>query len=187
MFGLASGHRPPECDRVNRRPSRFLTCPPRQIPEDSRSVQARKIADKSLALKILSVSQTGSRSCGRSSVFSIIYGPAGGRGYTSFARSEVCVPGKEPCAAAQGTQVSLLVYPALKRWAILFRPFGARVSPESCVQPNWADRSRRGRDAPGRWSSAPTSEKASRFGDRGEGQLYPNPNVGLTLSGGRAS
>jgi hypothetical protein len=112
---------------VNRRPSRFSTCPPCHVPEDSRSAQARKIGRKSLALKILPLSQMGSRLCGRSSLFSTIYRQAGGRGYTSIARGEVCIPGKKPCAVPEGTQVSLLAYPALKRWAKLFRPYGARV------------------------------------------------------------
>ena len=205
---------------MNRRPSRFSTCPPCQIPEDSRPAQARKIGRKSLAPKVLPARLMGSRFCGRSSVFSIIYRQAGGRGYTSFARGEVCSLGKEPCAVPEGTRVSLLAYPALKRWAklfraygarfsallldtriresvllagalkrwaILFRPLGARVTPESCELPNWADRCQCGKDVSGRWSSTPTREKALRFGDPGEGQIYPNPNVGLARDGGRSS
>jgi len=110
---------------VNRRSSRFVTCPSRQIADDSRPVQARKIDDKSLSLKILPVSPTGSRFWGcYPSVFNTLR-TTGGRGGTRLTcRAAVR---RRPYVVPEGTRVLLGRHPALKRWAILFRPRGARV------------------------------------------------------------
>jgi len=72
---------------------------------------------------------------------SITYGHFGGGGDARLTRRPFLRG--EPGAVPEGTRLSFRGHPALKRWAIPFRPSGARVARESCVRPNWADRQRR--------------------------------------------
>lgn len=124
MCPAASSHRPPECDRVNRRLSRSFTCPSRQTSENSTPVRAAKNAAKSLALKILPISRANSIFCKAPLMFSRIYEGMGGGGYPPVGIREA-----RYSVVPEGTRTPCRRYPTLKRWAKLFRPCGAAFTP----------------------------------------------------------
>ena len=80
MSGHNFSHCPPECDRVMQAPRLWPKCPTHLLTGDPSSAHLEEIDAKSLWLKILKLSRWTSRFCGRTLVFSRIYGEQGGGG-----------------------------------------------------------------------------------------------------------
>ena len=119
-----------------RRLSRYLTCPPRLLSDDSRPVQLPKFIAKSLIPEILTASPMGSRFCGAPPVFSRSYGPQGGGGYTRLPHRGL--RWRRVCAVPGGT-LSFFPQPSTPPsapcWAVITRACGAPVCQNSS---SWA-------------------------------------------------